>query len=170
LPWHFAWRDARDFCLQPFGGAALSVHGVERNYDGSWTLPRGEEGGNVNPAPCDGNTAQKWMLDGRALRSLAGECLDVVNGLATPGATVHAAACNGTQAQQWFAADHYSEGIATLLIITDEKMKAAAEPLVAHKNATGMPAALTTIDELTQQFLHCGADCPDGTVPTSQAL
>jgi hypothetical protein len=39
-------------------------------------------------------------------------------------------------------------------------MKKAAEPLVAHKNATGMPAALVTIDELTERFLNCRTDCP----------
>jgi hypothetical protein len=73
---------------------------------------------------------------------------------------VHAAPCNGTPAQQWLAADHYSEGMATLLVITDEKMKAAAEPLVVHKNATGMPAALVTVEEFAGQFLNCPTGCP----------
>jgi Peptidase family C25/Ricin-type beta-trefoil lectin domain len=119
--------------------------------------------GSVGMAVCSGDGRQKWTLEGREVRNGADLCLDVVNGRPTAGAAVRVAVCAGTQGQQWFAPAHYNEGMATLLVVTDAKMKAAAEPLVAHKNATGMPAALVTVDELTKQFLGCYVDCPPGT-------
>jgi Peptidase family C25/Ricin-type beta-trefoil lectin domain len=116
--------------------------------------------GAVEIAVCNGDGRQKWTLEGRAIKSASGLCLEVVDGRPTVGTPVRTATCAGTQGQQWFATSFYSEGIATLLVVTDAKMKAAADTLVAHKNRTGMPAAVANIDDLTEQFLNCRGNCP----------
>jgi hypothetical protein len=121
-----------------------------------------DKNGGVELANCSGGDAQHWSLEGRALRNRLGLCLDVANGRPLPGTPVRAATCEGTQGQQWLAPAFYSEGMATLLVITDEQMKPATEPLIAHKNATGMPAAVMTVEGFTAQFLHCGSICPPG--------
>lgn len=120
------------------------------------------DGSSGTMAPCNGGGAQRWTLDGRTLRNRAGLCLDVANGRPMPGTPVRGARCEGSQGQQWLAPAFYSEGMATLLVITDEQMKSAAAPLIAHKNATGMPAALATVEDFTAQFLDCRTDCPPG--------
>lgn len=121
-----------------------------------------DKSGAVQLAACTGDDRQKWTLEARAIKSAAGLCLEVAGGQPTAGAPVRTAACTGTQGQQWFPASFYSEGMATLLVVTDAKMKAAAEALVAHKNRTGMPTALATIDDFTEQFLKCRGNClPD---------
>lgn len=129
--------------------------------DAKRCLQAGRTGG-AELTNCGGSDAQRWTLDGRLLRNRLGLCLDVTNGRPLPGTPVRGATCDGTQGQQWFAPAFYSEGMATLLVITDEQMKLAAEPLVAHKNATGMPAALVTVEDFAAQFLHCGTGCPPG--------
>ncbi len=128
---------------------------------GNWCLQAGRTG-SAELANCSGSDAQRWTLDGRALRNRLSLCLDVANGRPLPDTPVRAATCEDTQGQQWFTPAFYSEGMATLLVVTDEKMKPAAMPLIVHKNANGMPTALATVEEFAAQFLHCQPDCPPG--------
>ncbi len=163
-------------CLNAPGGAAVGILACgntgaqhfrftakkEIVIEAGKCLDAGKSGA-VELAACTGDSRQKWMLEGRAIKSASDLCLEVIDGRPTAGTPVRLATCAGTQGQQWFAPAFYSEGMATLLVVTDERMKAAADPLVAHKNTTRMPAAVATVEDFTEQFLHCRSDCPPGT-------
>jgi len=111
--------------------------------------------GVLDMTTCNGTAAQKWSLQGRQIASALGGCLDALDGWPTPHTTLDLTTCNGTRAQQWFIPTNYTEGMATLLVIADDAMKPAADQLVAHKNATGLPAASITLEDLNS--LYCDA-------------
>jgi hypothetical protein len=80
----------------------------------------------------------------------------VTYGSSAPAAPLGITQCNGTQAQQWIPTSFFSEGPATLLVVTDATMQAEAQKLVDHKNATGMPAAVVTWQDEDNLFCHGG--------------
>ncbi|GAA2592678.1 hypothetical protein GCM10010435_84500 [Winogradskya consettensis] len=51
---------------------------------------------------CNGTNAQRWALDGGAVKAL-GKCLDVAAASVADGAKVQVYECNGTGAQKWTA-------------------------------------------------------------------
>ena len=56
----------------------------------------------VQPWACNGTNAQRWTVDGGALKALD-KCLDVAGGSRADGARVQIYDCNGTGAQKWTA-------------------------------------------------------------------
>jgi hypothetical protein len=48
---------------------------------------------------------------------------------------------------------------ALLLVVTDDVLKPALRPLIAHKNATGMPAQLVTVKDLRALLYPCPGNC-----------
>ncbi|WP_053161231.1 ricin-type beta-trefoil lectin domain protein [Streptomyces caatingaensis] len=56
---------------------------------------------------CNGTGAQKWVIDGDALRNLdSGKCLDVKGSGTANGTAVQLWTCNGTKAQNWRYSTH----------------------------------------------------------------
>lgn len=123
--------------------------------------------GGIDVTTCNGSAAQKWTVSGRQIRSWLGGCLDVLGGSSAPSATVDLATCNGTQAQQWLATQDYSEGMATLLIVTDDTMRPTLQPLVTHKTSTGMPTALVTVADLRALACPNNTLCPPSLDPAA---
>lgn len=112
--------------------------------------------GGIDMNACNDNVTQRWEVDGRAIRAWAFDgCLDVQYGDPQVHAPLDLAPCNGTQAQQFFAPAGYTQGMATLLVVSDESMAPATTQLVSFKNQNKMPAALMTVNDF--RSLVCGS-------------
>jgi hypothetical protein len=134
---------------QLVSGSGVCLEATSPNYWGS--------SAGVDVDTCNGSTAQRWQMNGRTIRNLgvANGCLDVYGNDPALHTSLDVAPCNGTQAQNFFLPTDYTQGMATLLVISDESMAPATTQLVSFKNANGMPAALMTVNDLRN--LICGS-------------
>jgi hypothetical protein len=77
-------------------GFAISTAGAATCLTATGT----DNGALVSTLPCNGSSGQAWRLVGNTLQAL-GKCLDLVNNVATPGATLRLWECNNLPQQQW---------------------------------------------------------------------
>jgi Peptidase family C25/Ricin-type beta-trefoil lectin domain len=125
-------------------------------------------GGQVQMWGCNGTGSQKWLRQGRTLRSslsdgksLFGNCLGAVNGYG-PGSTavesgldhtpVGLVPCNANESQQWIAPELYVFGPATLLIVTSEALAPTFADFSVHKRLMGVPNKVLTMSQVRAAY------------------
>ena len=118
-------------------------------------------GGQVQVYTCNGTQSQRWIRQGRALRSvlntnsITGMCLGTVNTFQADPAAAETSAdhtpvglvpCDGREDQMWIAPATFQQGgPSTLLVVTSDALASSFASFLAYKASDGVPSTLLTV-------------------------